>query len=66
MQKSSFIPLAILTDGREVSLQKTYLCDMAKANACQNRAAWYGFDRIGPRSYAVYECPKHGKFRVRI
>lgn len=51
---------------RTIEINKTYLCDMAKANGCQERARWYGFETIGPREYAVYECPGHGKFRIRI
>jgi len=45
---------------------KTYLCDMANANACQKRAAWYGTETIGPRLYALYKCATHGMFKRRI
>lgn len=46
-------------------VQKTYLCDMKNANACQKRAAWYGYETIGPRIYALYRCADHGIFKVR-
>lgn len=48
------------------NIKKTYLCDMAKANACQKRARWYGYDTIGPRVYAVYRCADHGDLKVRL
>jgi hypothetical protein len=47
-------------------VNKTYLCDMKKANACQVRAQWYGYEEIGPRRYTLYRCPHHGLIRVRI
>lgn len=51
---------------RTFEVNKTFLCDIAKANACQARAKWYGFETIGPRAYALYQCSKHGIFRFRI
>lgn len=51
-------------DTHEVN--KTFLCDMAKANACQKRAQWYGYETIGPRLYALYKCAIHGLLKSRI
>lgn len=47
-------------------MQKTYLCDMKNANACQKRSAWYGYETIGPRTYALYRCATHGIYKVRL
>lgn len=47
-------------------VNKTYLCDMANANACPKRAPWYGVHTIGPRIYAVYKCPIHNIFNRRL
>lgn len=47
-------------------VNKTFLCDMANANACAKRAPWYGVHTIGPRIYAVYKCPDHGIFNRRL
>jgi hypothetical protein len=65
-RKTEYTRYPKLPDGRTLEINKTYLCDMAKANACQLRAQWYGFEDIGPRTYALYKCPKHGLFRRRV
>lgn len=65
-QKTEFTRYPKLPDGRTIEINKTYLCDMAKANACQTRARWYGFERIGPRIYALYKCPVHGLLKIRV
>ena len=53
-------------EDRTIEINKTYLCDMANANACQKRAPFINLKRIGPRYYAVYKCPEHGKIARRI
>lgn len=70
IRKTEYVPYLKLEsrDGKKevFEVRKTWLCDMAKANACQKRAQWYGYQKIGPRTYAMYSCPRHGKFNVRI
>lgn len=66
IKKTEHVRYAKLADGRTLEINKTYLCDMAKANACDNRAKWYGFETIGPRTYALYQCHHHGRIRVRV
>lgn len=65
-RKTDYIRYPKLRDGRTIEINKTFLCDMNKANACQIRAQWYGFENIGPREYALYRCAKHGLLRVRV
>lgn len=62
MIKAIFSPNSTLS--RRFDINKAYLCDMAKANACQKRAVFKKMEDIGNRIYAVYQCPKHGRFRV--
>lgn len=47
-------------------LQKGESCDRHKANACHKRAMFYGYEKIGPRVYALYRCRDHGMIRVRL
>lgn len=37
-----------------------------RSDKCLYIGPFYGYDTIGPRAYAVYECPSHGKFKKRI
>lgn len=70
LQKSEYIRYLNVPYGRNkrraFEVNKTLLCDMARANACQRRAKWYGWANIGPRFYALYKCPEHGLLKKRI
>lgn len=50
----------------------TYEVNKTHPIVCTNnvkpiKALWYGYETIGPRLYALYSCPCHGKkYRVRI
>lgn len=68
-KKTEYVKYLKIPTGKTVStfeVNKTFLCDMANANACQKRAQWYGIDSIGPRNYMLYKCPQHGMIRRRL